>query len=259
MSHHLRDLRLQCALVKLCCLLLTAAGALGGVAGRCLAGDLGHVPLFDGERSTRSMGSRLTRSTSTCGAGPSLPEAASPFPSSRPSSAAARGPIKSTWARFPTTARDSSNALQRPHLAFYRQDRDLTQYQMLEGYVRNDATADLNLSLILNDYRDNGAQRAVRTYKIPAGGGWTQIEAPLDLASDWTVTGSPDLKRTFALTFQVDADFGPASGSLYFDDFALQENGPSIDVATAPIETVVDRLAHRQFLAFGPLATSRPV
>ena len=39
------------------------------------------------------------------------------------------------------------------------------------------------------------------------------------------------------------------SGSLYLDDFQLVEKGPSIDVATAPLSTIVERLAHRQFNA----------
>ena len=130
----------------------------------------------------------------------------------------------------------------------YRQDRDLTQYQSLEGYVRNDTTAPLTFSLELKDYRDSNSNRAIKSYTLPVGG-WTKIEAPLDLGSGWSVTGTPDLKRTFALSFLVDADFGPASGSLYLDNFSLHENGPSIDPATAPIDTVVERLVQRQFNA----------
>jgi hypothetical protein len=85
------------------------------------------------------------------------------------------------------------------------------------------------------------------SFTIPAGGVWTNINAPLDLSSGWAVSGSPDLERTFAVGFLVDADFGAANGSLYLDDFELIESGPMIDVATAPIETIVERLAHRQF------------
>src|SRR5262249_34788697 len=130
----------------------------------------------------------------------------------------------------------------------YRQDRDLTQYQTLEGYVRNDTTTPLTFSLEVKDYRDDNTQRAVRSYTIPAGGTWTKITAPLDLSSGWTVTGTPDLTRTYALGFLVNADFGATSGSLYLDDFTLQENGPSIDVPTAPINDIVERLARRQFM-----------
>ena len=39
--------------------------------------------------------------------------------------------------------------------ASYRQDRDLTQYQTLEGYVRNDTGNPLTFSLELKDYRDS--------------------------------------------------------------------------------------------------------
>jgi hypothetical protein len=87
----------------------------------------------------------------------------------------------------------------------------------------------------------------VRSFTIPAGGTWTNISAPLDLSSGWTVTGSPDLQRTFAVGFLVNTDFGAANGSLYLDDFELVEKGPAIDVPTAPIDDIVERLAHRQF------------
>ncbi|MCI0332773.1 MAG: hypothetical protein L0228_06080 [Planctomycetes bacterium] len=130
----------------------------------------------------------------------------------------------------------------------YRQDRDLTQYQMLDGYVRNDAGNPLTFTLEIKDYRDSTSHRARRSYTIPAGGVWTKIEAPLDLGSGWIVDGSPDLSRTYALGFLVDENMGALNGSLYLDDFHLTENGPSIDVATAPIETVVERLARRQFM-----------
>jgi len=129
----------------------------------------------------------------------------------------------------------------------YRQDRSLTRYQTIEGYVRNDAGNPLTFTLELKDYRDSLSHRAMRSYTIPAGGAWTKIEAPLDLSSGWNVTGSPDLARTFALGFLVNENFGALNGSLYLDDFNLIEKGPSIDAATAPIHDVVERLAHRQF------------
>jgi hypothetical protein len=132
----------------------------------------------------------------------------------------------------------------------YRQDRDLTQYQTLEGYVRNIAGSPLSLNLELKDYRDSNSHRATRSvpFTIPSDGNWHKIEAPLNLASGWNVTGTPDLKRTFALSFLVDENAGPLNGSLYLDDFNLIENGSSLDPATASIEAVVERLAKRQFM-----------
>ena len=67
-----------------------------------------------------------------------------------------------------------------PGIASYRQDRDLTQYQSLGGYVRNDTAVPLTFSLEIKDYRDSTSQRTVRSYTIPPGGTWTQISAPLD-------------------------------------------------------------------------------
>jgi hypothetical protein len=131
----------------------------------------------------------------------------------------------------------------------HRQDRDLTQYQTLEGYVRNDAGNELTFTLELKDYRDDLSHRARKSFTIPSGGVWTKIDAPLDLSSGWDVDGSPDLSRTYIMAFGVDESVGhPLNGSLYLDDFNLIENGPSIDVATAPIETIVERLARRQFM-----------
>ena len=51
-----------------------------------------------------------------------------------------------------------------------------------------------------------------------------------------------------SLAFGVEENMGQLNGSLYLDDFNLIENGPSIDVATAPIETIVERVAKRQFM-----------
>jgi hypothetical protein len=130
----------------------------------------------------------------------------------------------------------------------YRQDRDLTQYQLLEGWIRNDAGNPFTLTLEVKDYRDSLAHRARRSYTIPSGGVWTRIEAPLDLGSGWLVDGTPDLTRTYIVAFGVEESMGQLNGSLYLDDFHLIENGPSIDVATAPIETIVERLARRQFM-----------
>ncbi len=68
------------------------------------------------------------------------------------------------------------------------------------------------------------------------------------MSNGWTVTGTPDLTRTFAVSFLVNANSGAASGSLYLDDFDLTEKGGSLNPATAPIHDVVERLAQRQFL-----------
>jgi PEP-CTERM motif len=129
----------------------------------------------------------------------------------------------------------------------YRQDRNLTQYDTLQGYLRNDTGNPITFTLELKDYRDSSSHLATRSYTIPAGTTWQQFVAPLDLSSGWNVTGSPDLSRTFAVSFLVNADYGPLNGSLYLDDVNLVEKGPSIDVDTAPINTIVERLAHRQF------------
>jgi len=202
-------------------------------------GDLGVVPLFNGERSDalNLWGGPLNRGSTDAfvkqstvvhsGSGAYRVDLgnADPFEFFFTSSSALTGSVA------------------------HRQDRDLTQYQLLEGWVRNDAGNPLTLTLEVKDYRDSLAHRARRSYTIPAGGVWTRIEAPLDLGSGWLVDGVPDLSRTYILAFGVEESMGQLNGSLYLDDFHLIENGPSIDVATAPIETIVERLARRQFMA----------
>jgi hypothetical protein len=202
------------------------------------AGDLSLVPLFDGERSDdlNLWGGPFHRGTTTS------------FTKQSSVVRSGSGAYQVNLDAIPVDGFRSFHTFgsELTSSPTYWQDRDLTAYQTLEGYVRNDAAVPLTLSLELKDYRNNPGHRARRSYTVPAGG-WTRIEAPLDLGDGWTVTGSPDLTRTFAMTFVVDADFGAASGSLYLDDFVLREKGPAIDVQTAPIKTIVERLALRQF------------
>lgn len=223
----------------LCATLLLNGWAFSAGSLLC-ASDLGVVPLLDGERSDAL----------NLWGGPLLPgdiigfeKQSSVVHTGIGAYEADLGSIPDEGFRFFQTF--SSEVSETPG---YRQDRDLTQYQQIEGYVRNETGTPLTFSLELKDYRDLTSHAAKRSYTLPAGG-WTKIEAPLNLASGWMVSGSPDLSRTFALGFLVEADFGPVSGSLYLDDFSLIENGPSIDPATAPLDTVVERLAHRQFHA----------
>jgi hypothetical protein len=132
--------------------------------------------------------------------------------------------------------------------AGYRQDRDLTQYRSLSGYIRNDTGNPFTFSIEIKDYRDDNNQKAIRSFTIPADSDWTEFNAPLNLASGWNVIGSPDLSRTFAVSFLINANSGPLNGSAYLDDVDLQEKGPSIDLTTASISDIATRLAYRQFM-----------
>jgi hypothetical protein len=232
-----------CLLVSMSpCLVLLMSAAIIAMAcgGSASAGDLGIVPLLDGERSDslNLWGGPLGPGSVT-----SFAKESSVVHTGTGAYQANLGSISNGGFKFFQTFSSALSAN-----ISYRQDRDLTQYQTLDGYVRNDTSMPLTFSLELKDYRDSTSQRAVRSYTIPAGGVWTQISAPLDLSSGWTVTGTPDLTRTYALSFLVNADYGATSGSMYLDDFTLRENGPSIDAATAPIHDVVERLARRQFM-----------
>jgi hypothetical protein len=208
-----------------------------------MAGDLGFVPLFDGERADAL---NLWGGPFNSGNIVSFSKQSAVVRSGTAAYRANLGAVPNDGFRFFQTFSSEVVAPPGNGTLGYRQDRDLTAYQTLEGYVRNETATPLTFSLEVKDYRDSLSHVARRSYTLPAGA-WTRIEAPLDLANGWSVSGSPDLKRTFAVSFLVDADFGAASGSLYLDDFALREKGPAIDVQTAPIETIVERLAYRQF------------
>ena len=128
-----------------------------------------------------------------------------------------------------------------------RQTRDLTRYESFEGYIRNDTNAPLSIRLELKDYRDSNSHRASKTFTIPTGGTWTKFSTQLDLGNGWNVQGSPDLERTYIASFVIDPQATAISGSYYFDDFSLVESGGTIESQKAPIETIVERLAERQF------------
>lgn len=222
--------------------MLVAGLILAAAAPRlAVAGDLGYVPLFDGERFDSL---NLWGGPFSAGNIAGFAKQSAIVRTGSGAYQASLGSIPNDGFRFFQTFSSAVNGA-----PGYRQDRDLTSYQSLAGYVRNDTSTPLTFSLELKDYRDSNSHRARRSYTIPPGVSWTRIEAPLDLAAGWSVSGAPDLTRTFALSFLVDADFGATAGSLYLDDFALSEKGPGVDAATAPINTVVERLAQRQFHA----------
>ncbi len=210
------------------------------------AADLSMVKLFDGER------------TGALGASQFLNNWGGPFSVGSISSIQRDATVAHTGAasirvNLGTIAAGSSRFFQTfsselHQQQSFRQTRDLSRYESFETYVRNDTGAPLNLKYELKDYRDNLSHQAYRTFTVPAGAGWTKLSASLDLQSPgWTVVGSPDLSRTYATSFVVSPQSGSASGSIYLDDFSLREDKPVLDSQTAPIHSIVERLAERQF------------
>lgn len=127
--------------------------------------------------------------------------------------------------------------------------RDLSLFQEVSFWVRNDTGAPFTLVFEVKDYRDSNAHRARREYVLSAAPVWTEVRAPLDLGQPgWQVDGAPDLTRAKVLTFVIEADQGAAvSGSIHVDDMALIESGGPL-VSNAPLDALVERLARRQFL-----------
>jgi hypothetical protein len=230
----------QAALAKL---ILTASSL--AVCPAVGAADLSVVKLFDGER------------TGALGSSQFLNNWGGPFSAGSVSSIQRDATVSHTGAasvrvNLGTIAAGGSGFFQtfssEPSPQSFRQTRDLSRYESFETYVRNDTGAPLNIKYELKDYRDLLAHQAYRTFTVPAGAGWTKLAASLDLNSPgWTVVGSPDLARTFATSFVVSPQAGSVSGSIYLDDFSLREAKPALDPQTAPIASVVERLAERQF------------
>ena len=70
----------------------------------------------------------------------------------------------------------------------------------------------------------------------------------LDSTVGWEVIGNPDLTRSKLFAFVIEANKGvPVAGSIFLDDMVLIESGGFLDVMSAPIQDIVDRLTYRQF------------
>ncbi len=129
-----------------------------------------------------------------------------------------------------------------------RQTRDLTRYDGLEAQIYNDTGSPFNLKLEIKDYRNDLGHQAFVNYAIPATTGWTKIDASLDLLQpEWNTIGSPDLSRSYVTSFVITPSGGTVSGNIYVDEFKLSEPGGPVDIASAPLEQLVERLARRQF------------
>src|SRR5215211_1854176 len=144
------ELQSQClrfSLSRCLCWLLSAAFLVLASALQAHAGDLGIVPLLAGERSDslNLWGGPLNAGNTT-----SFAKESSVVHSGAGAYQANLGSVPSGGFKFFQTF---SSAL--TGFVNYRQDRDLTQYQTLEGYVRNDTSTPLTFSLELKDYRDD--------------------------------------------------------------------------------------------------------
>jgi hypothetical protein len=224
------------------CRLLVALALLLALVGVARSQDMGIVPLLDGERFDSSSLLNGWGGAISPQSGVTFSREASVVHSGIGAYQFNLGAVANGDFRYVQTF-SSAQAT-----ANYRQDRDLTQYQSLSGYVRNDSGNPVTFSVEVKDYANSDSQKATRSFTIPANSTWTQFTAPLDLGSGWNVIGTPDISRTYAVSFVAGANSGALNGSLYVDEVKLQEKGPSIDLATAPINTIAERVAYRQFM-----------
>jgi hypothetical protein len=132
--------------------------------------------------------------------------------------------------------------------AGHRQVRDLARFQRMTFAVLNRTGVSLRGMLQIKDYRDSLAHRAVYRFALPAEARWTEVEVPLKPNdAGWEVEGHPDLTQVVTIDFGFASGSDLAAGSVYLDDLTLTEPGGPLDVATSPLERLVDRLARRQW------------
>ncbi len=130
----------------------------------------------------------------------------------------------------------------------YVDTRDLSRFEDVQLWLRNETGASFSLVFEIKDYRDNNAHRARRRYVIGSDTEWNLVNVPLDLSDGWVVIGEPDLTRAKLFALVIEANQGQAvDGSMFIDDMVLIERGGPLDVETADIHLLVERIAHRQF------------
>jgi hypothetical protein len=134
--------------------------------------------------------------------------------------------------------------------AAYSQTRDLTSYERIEFWAQNAAGAPLRCSLKLKDYRDSEGHTAAYEFTLPAKPDWVRVAIPLDFGKGpWKRQGNPDLGRILAIDFVFGPATGSASGQVYLDDVVFIDRGGSLDIDSAPLPAIVERLARRQWQA----------
>lgn len=130
--------------------------------------------------------------------------------------------------------------------------RDLSRFEEVSLWLKNETEAPFTFSLEIKDFRDSGDHRAKREFVIGASNKWQELTAllPPTPANGWMVTGTPDISRIKLMTFVIESDRGLAvNGSIFLDDVFLSETGGALDVAIVPINDILRRLAKRTFAA----------
>jgi hypothetical protein len=132
----------------------------------------------------------------------------------------------------------------------YCQTRDLTGYERIEFWAQNVTGVELHCRLQLKDFRDSLQHRATYAFALPARPEWVHVVVPLQLtASDWTQQGNPDLSRIASIDFLFGTAVARTSGQVYLDDVVFVDRGGSLDIETASLRALVERLARRQWRA----------
>lgn len=133
----------------------------------------------------------------------------------------------------------------------YIDTRDITGFDQVRFQLKNETGSAFTLVLEIKDYRDSNDHKARKNFTINDLSDWQDYSTSLDLLDStvgWEVIGNPVLTRTKLFAFVIEADQGvPVAGSIFLDDMVLIESGGFLDVMSAPLEDVVDRMASRQF------------
>jgi len=131
----------------------------------------------------------------------------------------------------------------------YVNTRDLTGFDGVEFWVRNETGKPFNLVFEIRDHRDSNDHRARFNSAVSATAAWTPISMPLVLhaAHGWQVIGSPDLARTKLFALVIETGMQAIDGSFFIDDMVLIEKGGPLNPATADGNALIDRVMWRGF------------
>jgi Ca2+-binding RTX toxin-like protein len=130
----------------------------------------------------------------------------------------------------------------------YVDTRDLTGFDEVRFWLRNETGSPFQLVFEVKDYRDSNDHRGRLSFAVSDSTDWTEIVVPLDLTTaGWTVFGSPDLSRARIFSLVIEAQAVPVSGSLFVDDMILVESGGTLNPTSASADQLLERVVARQF------------
>lgn len=130
----------------------------------------------------------------------------------------------------------------------YVDTRDITNFSEVGFWLKNDTAATFQLAFEIKDFRDSNNDRARFQTTVSSSSVWNDYAVPLDTGSPgWTVIGNPDFSRAKLFSLVIEPTVAIVNGQIFLDDMTFTERGGSLNPQTAPFNSVVSRMAEREF------------